>query len=54
MTYVFTRAKVRVALCQVSTLSNMIQEKKIFKGFFTIYGHGGNPGHATRTDYINF
>ena len=24
-----------------------VQEKKIFEGFFTIYGRGGNLGHVT-------
>ena len=24
-----------------------VPEKKIFKGFFTIYGHGGYLGHVT-------
>ena len=26
----------------------LVLEKKIFKGFFTIYGHGGHLGHVTR------
>ena len=25
----------------------MVQEKKIFEGFFTIYGRGGHLGHVT-------
>ena len=25
----------------------LVQEKKNFKGFFTIYGHGGHLGHMT-------
>ena len=25
----------------------LVPEKKIFKGFFTIYGHGGHLGHVT-------
>ena len=25
----------------------LVSEKKIFEGFFTIYGHGGHLGHAT-------
>ena len=24
-----------------------VPEKKIFEGFFTIYGHGGHLGHVT-------
>ena len=26
---------------------NQLPEKKIFEGFFTIYGHGGHLGHVT-------
>ena len=35
---------------------SLVPGKKIFKGFFTIYGHGGNLGHVTRIMliYINF
>ena len=29
-------------------------EKKIFKGFFTIYGRGGHLGHVTSTIGTNF
>ena len=25
----------------------LVREKKIFEGFFTIYGHGGHLGHVT-------
>ena len=25
----------------------LVPEKKIFEGFFTIYGHGGHLGHVT-------
>ena len=32
----------------------MVLEKKILRGFFTIYGHGGYLGHVTRTIYIKF
>ena len=32
----------------------VVLEKKIFKGFFTIFGHGGHLGHVTWTIYINF
>ena len=32
----------------------MVLEKKIFKGFYTIYGHGGHLGHVTWTKCINF
>ena len=31
----------------------LILEKKIFKGFFTIYGRGGHLGHVTWTIYTN-
>ena len=30
-----------------------VPEKKIFEGFFTIYGHGGHLGHVTWNIYIN-
>ena len=29
-------------------------EKKIFEGFFTIYGHGGHLGHVTSIISTNF
>ena len=29
-------------------ISQPVLEKKIFEGFFTIYGHGGHLGHVTR------
>ena len=29
-----------------------VLEKKIFEGFFTIYGHGGHLGHVTWIIYI--
>ena len=29
-------------------------EKKIFKGFFTIYGHGSHLGNVTSAIGINF
>ena len=28
-------------------ISLLVPEKKIFKGFFTIYGHGGHFGNVT-------
>ena len=28
-------------------ISQPVPEKKIFEGFFTIYGHGGHLGHVT-------
>ena len=28
-------------------ISLLVPEKKIFEGFFTIYGHGGHLGHVT-------
>ena len=28
-------------------ISLPVPEKKIFEGFFTIYGHGGHLGHVT-------
>ena len=28
-------------------ISLLVPEKKIFKGFFTIYGHDGHLGHVT-------
>ena len=31
-----------------------VLEKKIFKGFNTIYGHGGHLGLVTRIMLINF
>ena len=31
-----------------------VLEKKISKGFFTIYGHGGHLGHVTRIMLTNF
>ena len=31
-----------------------VQEKKIFKGFFTIYKHGGHLDHVRWTIYTNF
>ena len=31
-----------------------VLEKKISKGFFTIYGHGGHLGHVTRIMFTNF
>ena len=31
-----------------------VLEKKIFEGFFTIYGHGGHLGHVTSIMSINF
>ena len=30
-----------------------VPEKKIFEGFFTIYGHGGHLGHVTWIIYIH-
>ena len=32
----------------------LVLEKKIFKGFFSIYRHGGHLGHVTWTIYVNF
>ena len=29
-------------------------QKKIFKGFFTIYGHGSHLGHVTSSIELNF
>ena len=31
-----------------------VLEKKIFEGFFTIYGHGGHLGHVTRIMVTDF
>ena len=31
-----------------------VPEKKIFEGFFTIYGHGSHLGHVTSIMSINF
>ena len=31
-----------------------VPEKKIFKGFFTIYGRGGHLGHVTQRLRTNF
>ena len=31
----------------------VVLEKKIFEGFFTIYGHGGHLGHVTWIFYIH-
>ena len=31
-----------------------VPEKKIFKGFFTIYGNGGHLGHVTQMPRTNF
>ena len=31
-----------------------VPEKKIFEGFFSIYGHGGHLGHVTWTPRTNF
>ena len=30
-----------------------VLKKKIFEGFFTIYGHGGHLGHVTWISYIH-
>ena len=35
-------------------ISPLVLEKKIFEGFFTIYGRGGHPGHVTQTPQTNF
>ena len=35
-------------------ISSLVLDKKIFKGFFSIYSHGGHLGHETWTIYINF
>ena len=32
----------------------LVLEEKIFKVFFTIYGHGRHLGHVTWSIYINF
>ena len=32
----------------------MVLEKKIFKGFYHIYEHGGHLGHVNWTIYMNF
>ena len=32
----------------------MVLEKKIFEGFFNIYGHGGHLGHVTSIMSLNF
>ena len=31
-----------------------VPEKKIFEGFFTIYGRGGHLGHVTQMPLTNF
>ena len=35
-------------------ISLQVLEKKIFEGFFTIYGRGGHLGHVTQIPRINF
>ena len=35
-------------------ISSLLPEKKIFEGFFTIYGLGGHLGHVTGIMSINF
>ena len=35
-------------------IGHLVLKKKIFKGFFTIYGHGGHLCHVTRTIWTNF
>ena len=35
-------------------ISPPVPEKKIFKGYFTIYGHGGHLGHMTSIISTNF
>ena len=37
-----------------SEISPPVPEKKIFKGFYTIYGHGGHLGHVTSIISTNF
>ena len=32
----------------------LVPEKKIFEGFFTIYGHGGQVGHANLEFNLHF
>ena len=31
----------------------LVLEKKIFEGFFTVYGNGGHLGHVTWISYIH-
>ena len=35
-------------------ISLPVPKKKIFEGFFTIYGHGGHLGHVTSIMSSNF
>ena len=35
-------------------ISPPVPERKIFEGFFTIYGHGGHLGNVTTIVSINF
>ena len=41
-------------MLHTKSLCLLVPKKKIFKRFFTIYGHGDHLGHVTSTIGINF